>query len=182
MSEKPYRPFWFRLTPFLGRPPELTRHQWSVLGLVAIVSLFEQYDVYLFSLNLRHIQADLAIAEADLGWLGSLVRSGALISVLIALAADRFGRRRMLLLTVVVGSLVYALAPEFKHNIARGETSGEVFRLYPAHNREAAVGTGTHMSECGFNRRGLVYRVGGFRHDFADGSGHRVESFSNDAD
>jgi MFS family permease len=110
-----YRPFWFRLTPFLGRPPQLSRHQWSVLGLVAIVSLFEQYDLYLFSLNLRHIQADLAIAEADLGWFGSLVRSGALLSVLIALAADRFGRRRILLVTVVAYTLLTgatALSPD----------------------------------------------------------------------
>jgi hypothetical protein len=31
-----------------------------VLGLVSIVSLFEQYDVYLFSLNLKHIQAGVS--------------------------------------------------------------------------------------------------------------------------
>jgi putative MFS transporter len=114
-ASAPYRPGWFRLTPFLGRPPELTRHQWSVLGLVAIVSLFEQYDLYLFSLNLRQIQADLAIAEADLGWLGSVVRSGALLSLFIALAADRFGRRRLLLLTVIAYTLLTgatALAPD----------------------------------------------------------------------
>ncbi|MGH0030772.1 MAG: MFS transporter [Myxococcota bacterium] len=118
---RPYRPAWFRLTPFLGRPPELSRHQWSVLGLVAIVSLFEQYDLYLFSLNLRHIQADLAIAEADLGWLGSLVRSGALLSVFIALAADRMGRRRILLVTVVAYTLLTgatALAPNAQAFVA----------------------------------------------------------------
>jgi MFS family permease len=100
------RPAWFRLTPFLGRPPELSRHQWRILGLVAIVSLFEQYDLYLFSLNLKHIQADLAIAEADLGWLGSLVRSGALLALPITLAADRVGRRRLLLITVVAYTLL----------------------------------------------------------------------------
>ena len=115
MSEDPYRPSWFRLTPFLGRPPELSRHQWSVLGLVAVVSLFEQYDVYLFSLNLHHIQTDLAVADADLGWLGSLVRSGALLAVPIALAADRLGRRRILLVTVVAYTLLTgatALSPD----------------------------------------------------------------------
>ena len=114
-EEAPYRPFWFRLTPFLGRPPQLTQQQWSVLGLVAIVSLFEQYDLYLFSLNLRHIQTDLAIAEAELGWFGSLVRSGALLSILIALAADRFGRRRILLVTVLAYTLLTgatAFAPD----------------------------------------------------------------------
>ena len=36
-----YRPVWYRFTPFLGRPPSLTRRQWRLLGLVSLVSLFE---------------------------------------------------------------------------------------------------------------------------------------------
>jgi len=109
------RPRWLRLAPFLGKPPPLTRHQWTVLGLVSVVSLFEQYDVYLFSLNLRHIQADLGIGESQLGMLGSIVRAGGLAAALIALAADRLGRRRILLATVVLYTLftgATALAPD----------------------------------------------------------------------
>jgi MFS family permease len=101
-----YRPGWFRFAPFLGRPPPLTRRQWSVLGLVSLVSLFEQYDVYLFSLNLAHIQRELGIDEGQLGLLGGLVRAGALGAVLVTLAADRFGRRRLLLVTVLAYTLL----------------------------------------------------------------------------
>ena len=101
-----YRPLWYRFTPFLGRPPPLTRRQWSVLGLVSLVSLFEQYDVYLFSLNLAHIQRELAIDEGQLGLLGGLVRAGALGAILVTLAADRFGRRRLLLVTVLAYTLL----------------------------------------------------------------------------
>jgi MFS family permease len=90
-----------KLAPFLGRPPDLTARQWRVLGLVAIVSLFEQYDTYLFSLNLKQIQAELGIAESSLGMLGSIVRLGAIFALPIALMADRWGRRRLLLITVV---------------------------------------------------------------------------------
>jgi putative MFS transporter len=107
-------PRWMRLAPFLGRPPELTARQWKILGLVAIVSLFEQYDTYLFSLNLKQIQAELGIAESSLGMLGSIVRLGALFALPIALMADRWGRRRILLMTVVVYTLLTgatALAP-----------------------------------------------------------------------
>jgi putative MFS transporter len=100
-DDRSYRPRWLRLAPFLGRPPALTRRQWRVLGLVSIVSLFEQFDVYLFSLNLKQIQADLAIPESDLGLLGSLVRMGALFALPITLAADRLGRRRILLFTIL---------------------------------------------------------------------------------
>jgi putative MFS transporter len=100
-DDRSYRPRWLRWAPFLGRPPALTRRQWRVLGLVSIVSLFEQYDVYLFSLNLKQIQADLAIPESDLGMLGSFVRMGALLALPVTLAADRLGRRRVLLFTIL---------------------------------------------------------------------------------
>ena len=88
-------------TTFLGRPPPLTRRQWRVLGLVAAVSFFETYDLYLFALNLKQIQADLAVPESDLGWFSSLVRAGSLLAIPLAMAADRIGRRRMLLITIV---------------------------------------------------------------------------------
>jgi hypothetical protein len=47
------------------------------------------YDLYLFALTLKQIQADLAIPEASLGVLGSLVRLGAFPACLVALVADR---------------------------------------------------------------------------------------------
>src|SRR5262245_63596685 len=81
-DDRSHRPFWFSFVFYLlGRPPALTRHQWRVLGLVSIVSLFEQYDVYLLALNLKHIQADLGIPDARLGLLGSVVRGGALLAL-----------------------------------------------------------------------------------------------------
>jgi putative MFS transporter len=101
------RPGWARSAWFLGRAPgHVSEHQWRILGLVSLVSLFDQYDVYLFSLNLKHIQADLGLAEASLGWLGGFVRAGTLLAILVTLAADRVGRRRVLLVTVVAYTLL----------------------------------------------------------------------------
>lgn len=105
-DERGYVPRWLRFAPFLGRPPALTRRQWRVLGLVAAASLFDQYDLGLFSLALKQIQAELGIAEDRLGWLGAIVIFGALPSSLLALAADRFGRRRLLLVTIVAYTLL----------------------------------------------------------------------------
>jgi len=65
------------------------------------VSFFEQYDMYLFSLNLKQIQAELLISESDVGFLGAVVRAGIFLAVFLAIAADRFGRRLILLITVV---------------------------------------------------------------------------------
>jgi putative MFS transporter len=99
------QPAWVRLAFFLGRPPAPTPRQWRVLGLVGLASFFEMYDLYLFALTLKQIQVDLAIPEASLGVLGSLVRCGAFPACLIALLADRIGRRRVLLGTILAYTL-----------------------------------------------------------------------------
>lgn len=95
-------PRWYRSAWFLGKAPPLSERQWQVLGLVSAVSFFEQYDMYLFTLNLAQIQRSLGIPEADLGFLGSIVRAGALFAFLVTMFADRIGRRRVLLGTVLV--------------------------------------------------------------------------------
>ncbi|MGE0826289.1 MAG: MFS transporter [Candidatus Binatia bacterium] len=108
-EDRSYRPAWLKFAFFLGRPPALTRRQWRVLGLVAAVSFFEQYDLYLFSLALKQIQTSLAVAEADLGFLGSVVRFGSLPAFLVALVADRIGRRQTLLFTILAYTLFTGL-------------------------------------------------------------------------
>lgn len=108
-------PRWLRFAPFLGRPPALTARQWQVLGLVSIATLFDQYDRALFALALPQIQVGLGIGEADVGWLGSIVRLGALPAFLATVAADRLGRRRVLLATIIgytVCTAATALAPD----------------------------------------------------------------------
>ena len=127
-------PGWYRLMWFLGRPPALTSSQWRILGLVAAVSLFEQYDVYLFSLNLKQIQADLAIPDSQLGFLGAMVRAGSFLAIIFALAADHWGRKAMLMITVVGYTLLTgatAFAPNAESFVvfqflARGFASAEV--------------------------------------------------------
>ena len=114
-GDRTYRPAWLQAAPFLGRPPALTRRQWRVLGLVAAASFFEQYDLYLFSLALNQIQVDLAVPEAQLGFLGSLIRFGALPAFVMALVADRIGRRQVLLFTILTYTLLTgatAFAPD----------------------------------------------------------------------
>ncbi len=101
LDDRSWQPRWLRFAPFLGRPPALTRHQWRVVGLIAIVNIFDQYDLMLFSLALKQIQSDLAIPEAQLGELGAIIRLGALPAFVFGVLADRIGRRRVLLITIV---------------------------------------------------------------------------------
>jgi len=114
-EDRSYRPRWLRYTPYLGTPPELTRRQWNILGLISFAVFFDQYDMTLLAMALKQIQLDLAIPEAELGRLGAVIRLGALPAFAIVLAADVFGRRRMMLYTIVAYTLLTgatAFAPD----------------------------------------------------------------------
>ena len=100
-DDRSYQPGWLKAAPFLGRPPALTRRQWRVIGLIAVVNLFDQYDLQLFSLALKQIQAELLIPEEQLGEFGAIVRLGALPAFAFGVIADRLGRRQVLLFTIV---------------------------------------------------------------------------------
>ena len=62
---------------------------------------FENYDTALLSLALKQIQHGLDIAEVHLGAMLSAIRLGYLASFIISPLADVFGRRRLLLYTIV---------------------------------------------------------------------------------
>jgi MFS family permease len=167
-------PRWYRITWFLGRAPDLSERQWLILGLVAGVSFFEQYDLYLFSLNLSHIQAELNIAEGNLGFLGSIVRAGALLSILITLAADRWGRRKMLLVTVLCYTLLTG-ATAFSPNVeifvvlqffARAFAVAEVLiaavviaEEFPPQHRGWGIGALGAIQACGAGLAALLFSL-----------------------
>ncbi len=108
-SDTPRPPWWARGNPVIGRAPALTARQWHVLGLVIAAAVFNQYDRALLVLALPQIQAGLGISESELGVLGSWVRLGALPAVFVAAWADRVGRRRVLLGTILAYTLLTGL-------------------------------------------------------------------------
>ena len=105
-GEEHYRPKWLVAAPFLDPVPRLTRHQWRIIGLLGVACIFDQYDLHLFSLALVQIQADLGIPEDQIGDLGAIVRLGALPAFFFGLIADRLGRRRVLLVTIVLYTIL----------------------------------------------------------------------------
>jgi putative MFS transporter len=108
------QPLWLRWLPFAAYTPTLSARQWRILGLVVLVSMTATYAVALLQLALPQIQASLAIPAHEVsGWI-ALIRLGALPASLLTLAADRLGRRRLLLLALLAFSLLTgasALAP-----------------------------------------------------------------------
>jgi MFS family permease len=104
-----------------GKPPPFTRRQWRVFGIAATAGFFDNYDRALLSLALKQIQKGLGIAEARLGAMLSTIRLGYLLSLMITPFADVFGRRRLLLYTIV-GYTIFtgmsALAPSHAYFVS----------------------------------------------------------------
>ena len=103
-----------RLGPF-GSTPPFTPRQWRVFLIASTAGFFDNYDVALLSLALEQIQAGLRISEQALGTLLSTIRLGYVFSLLITPLADVFGRRRLLLYTVIAYTIftgASAFAPD----------------------------------------------------------------------
>src|SRR5271156_2932227 len=109
---------------FLGKTPPFTTRQRRVFWIASTAGFFDQYDRALLSLALKQIQTSLKIAESHLGAMLSLVRLGYLLSLLMTPFADVFGRRRLLLYTVLGYTIFTGLIA-----IAPGERTFVAFEI-----------------------------------------------------
>ena len=85
---------------FLGVPP-ISDDLLRLLGLVSLALFFESYDLSMLTSALKHIAQSLAIDEREMGGYLGLIRLGALPAFLLIPIADRLGRRRLFLASIV---------------------------------------------------------------------------------
>ncbi len=97
---------------------DAARDERRLLGLLGVSFLLNQYDMALVGLALPQIQASLAIAENELGPLVGAVKLGALGGLALSVAADRAGRR-VLLLATILGFAVFTTATAFAQTAAQ---------------------------------------------------------------
>jgi MFS family permease len=97
-------PWWIPL--FLGRvPADLEPRHLTLLGTIALALLFEEYDLAMLTSALKYIAADLGMSEETLPDQLGVIRLGAVLAFLVIPFADRIGRRRVFLLSVVATGL-----------------------------------------------------------------------------
>jgi MFS transporter, putative metabolite:H+ symporter len=80
---------------------DLTARHRTLLFLLGSATLFQGYDNFIVSMALPYIGRDLAASQGSLGFALSAIRVGALVSIVFGRIADRHGRRRMLLATIL---------------------------------------------------------------------------------
>lgn len=81
-----------------------------LIAILGTTALIHSYDVALLSLALPQIQAGLGIADDEAGRLLGFVGLGAVPALFLALLADRYGRRRLLLATILGFTLCTVLS------------------------------------------------------------------------
>lgn len=105
-------PWW--IPPFLGGVPPLPPRLLRLLGLVTLGVCFEQYDLSLLSAAIKQISEELEIGVGDSGFYLGAIRLGGLFTFAIVPLADRLGRRRVFLASLLgmsFGTLGSGLSP-----------------------------------------------------------------------
>lgn len=90
----------------------LTGHERSVLVATCLSSLGSFYTMAVTAFAMPQIQRGLVIPEDEVGSLFALLRFGALFSLVLAVLADRMGRRRLLIISVA-GCAICNIATAF---------------------------------------------------------------------
>jgi predicted MFS family arabinose efflux permease len=174
----------------LSMPSDLHAKEKKILLLLGAAYLIGAYDMTLVTLALPDIQASFSIAEEELGNLIAYARLGAIPAVLLALVADRIGRRKLLVMTLI-GLSLFSLATAFaqsamqfiilqsaaKFFITLEEVLAVIFALevLPARHRGWGVGFLAAMGGLGAGLGAMLYSTveylpGGWRALYVMGS------------
>jgi MFS transporter, putative metabolite:H+ symporter len=82
-------------------PARLSKRERRVFAITSTAGAFNNYDGQLLNLAIGQIQHGLKVAETGIGPMVSLIQLGTVVAPFITAQADRFGRRRLLMFTIV---------------------------------------------------------------------------------
>lgn len=94
---------------FTKKLGSLSQRQRRTFAVVCAAGFFNNYDGALLSLAIKQIQRGLAVGEKTLGEMASVITLGSLLAPIITSQADRRGRRKLLIATVAMFSLLSGL-------------------------------------------------------------------------
>jgi putative MFS transporter len=92
-----------------GSPDRGTRYRRKLLVLLSSATFFEGYDNFVLAFVLALVLGDLGGSESDAGWIRAVTLLGAIPAFLLSAQADRIGRKRLLLITILGYTIAAAL-------------------------------------------------------------------------
>ncbi len=166
----PLNPWW--ILPFLGRVPAIPAATLQMLGVVALAIFFENYDQAMLTAALKQIAETFAVPESELGALLGRVHLGAVAAFFLVPFADRIGRRRLFLVSIIgisVATFLSAFAQTVGQLIALQMLSRTfmvtcvataiviITEEFPAEHRGWGVGILGGLGACGYGLGLLLF-------------------------
>lgn len=90
-----------------GKTP-LTGYQIRLFVFLSVATFFEGYDFLALTQILKNLRDDMNLSEGDAGWLVAFINLGTVVAYLLVRKADRWGRKRVLTLTIL-GYTIFTL-------------------------------------------------------------------------
>lgn len=82
-------------------PSPLTAYQKRLFVLLSVATFFEGYDFMALAQLLPNLRGDLELSREGGGWLVSVINIGTMLAYFLVRLADRWGRKRLLSLTII---------------------------------------------------------------------------------
>ena len=137
------------------RPTPLTPYQRRLLVFLSVATFFEGYDFLALGQILPNLRAEMGLNEAEGGLLVAAIGIGTILAYGVVRLADRFGRRRVLTVTIL-GYTLFTFATAFArtpYDFAIYQIAARVFLIgeislsmvyaaeeFPADRRGQAIG------------------------------------------
>lgn len=90
--------------------PPLTAYQRRLFAFLGVATFFEGYDFFALTMVLPHLRKTFELDKAETGLLLGLVNFGTMLAYLLVGRADRWGRRRVLSVTILGYTLFTVLS------------------------------------------------------------------------
>jgi putative MFS transporter len=95
--------------------PPLTAYQRRLFGFLGVATFFEGYDFFALTMVLPHLRKDFGLDYGATGFLLGIVNFGTMLAYLLVGKADRWGRRRVLSVTIL-GYTIFTVLSGFAPN------------------------------------------------------------------
>jgi putative MFS transporter len=83
-----------------GKTP-LSGYQIRLFAFLSVATFFEGYDFLALTQILKNLRDDMSLSESEAGWLVAFINLGTVVAYLLVRKADRWGRKRVLTLTII---------------------------------------------------------------------------------
>ncbi|MEZ4233135.1 MAG: MFS transporter [Polyangiaceae bacterium] len=99
-----------------GMPQRFTAYHWKLFVFLSVACLFEGYDFMALTQILPELRGEMGVSRTGAGLLVGVVNAGTVIAYLLVRGADRWGRKKVLTLTIT-GYTIFTFLTAFSPNV-----------------------------------------------------------------